>query len=92
MSLPGTTATRREVNFFVTAWTVSSNLRQIREALKNAPREDWNRSADGPAVRRFEKLLRQHGVNLAEREASLPIDPSELNRIIMSLFEAGKTD
>jgi hypothetical protein len=85
MSLPGTTATRREVNFFVTTWTVASNLRQIREALRNAPREDWNRCADGAAVRRFEKLLRRHGVRLPSREASLPIEPRELNKLIASL-------
>mgnify|MGYP003628740278 FL=1 len=89
MSLPGTTATRREVNFFVTAWTVSSNLRQIREALEAAPRDDWNRSASGPSLRLFEKLLRRHGVKLPKRQASLPIDPSELNRIIFSLRKEG---
>ena len=85
MTLPGTTATRREVNFFVTTWAVSSNLRQIREALQNAPREDWNRCADGAAVRRFESLLRKHGVQLPERYASLPIEPAQLNKLLAKL-------
>jgi hypothetical protein len=81
----GTTASTREVNFFVTTWAVASNIRQVRQTLERAPAEDWNRSTTNGSIRQFESLLRSHGVQLPKRPNTLPIEAATLNQIIAKL-------